>query len=1177
VQGLTKYLLENKESIKSVLEALTQLAVWWVQWLAWIWIFLAEMWTSLYKFWQVVWVLAWWIPSYFSLAWEEVKMDTEEAILKIIAVHKAMWSAIWETFAQMWWYIRDSLYSSINSIKENLNTVIEVINSITWVQVIEPFAIENLKEAKFSFEAIWQAYNDSLTKSSEANAKSLEDNKAIIAIKEQELKTMSQIAQHQLNEITYWEEAVAYIEKAKAVRDEYNKLQEEANLELAKTWVISNETVLKLWEMWDKLTEINEDWLDNMSWKYSKIAWEVSEVNGQFTGLKKDTWEVLKTMLDSNKVQVFWNAIAWMWELEKSILATQKAWGQLTQEQVAQFKQLEKEYLWAWSTIKNYWLWEILWDDYKRIWESFENIKSNFESLPQAVAKTGIVSQAIGEVATKTQVAEQQVWASTQNMKIYFWKVDTVKARAEVQNLITKTKELWTTWSNAQAWWLHLAQNFASWLSRWQGLVWSAIGSIINTITQLKHTEPDHWPLKWDSQWMLHFMQNLQGGLKRWMPWFEKEIFWVIETMLEINTKMQELNKEYEDFTRESNKEVAQAYVTLTDDIKKTKEDLVKAQKDKDTESIANLQNTLIQQETALQTFAWKEAQYQEEINEIRRRAGLTDFERTLEDNAKKEEEFRKSQETQALDLHNSLQKQLAIIKENSWEEMYASFTEQLNKIPVEARGSFIEASVVYQDFVKKAKSELADLESDHSEKIKDIRKNWDELKEKLAELEDSYKKSWESAKRELAKSVLWQINKVNDLSMEIGNMRVKAQQELASMSASFNKDMSNIQASIEGTRKKMIELDQSYARGTQKEEMGLAEQVVKQQEKVAKLQEEIASKKAGWENTSTLEAELTQEQIALQKSASLQIWIEEEIAEVKRRNSLTDFERFIEDYNIRQQTRAQEYNENKAKLDQEILDLQNSEMLKREVFRISYEEKRLQQEMELMDKQLILDRELEMQTQATEYAKQLELDLDTAKTEMQLTDWERTLADYEAKQEQRDIDFEKEKEGLLLKQEELKKSAMQEISIYTVVKDKIKEKMWEARQDYMDGLKQMQSWTQAAWERMISIFKWVASSIRDMIWAAQQAAEFWIAINVWGMISQRAWARANWWPVEWWSSYLVGERWPEIFTPRISWNITPNNKIGWIVLNFTWTFGHWVADELWDMIMQKLKYHYSI
>jgi hypothetical protein len=189
----------------------------------------------------------------------------------------------------------------------------------------------------------------------------------------------------------------------------------------------------------------------------------------------------------------------------------------------------------------------------------------------------------------------------------------------------------------------------------------------------------------------------------------------------------------------------------------------------------------------------------------------------------------------------------------------------------------------------------------------------------------------------------------------------------------------------------------------------------------------------------------------------------------------------------------------------------------------------------------------------------------------MQLTDWERTVADYEAKQEQRDLDFAKEKEWLLLKQEELKKSAMQEIATYTVVRDEIKKRMWEARQDYLDGLKQMQSWTQTAANAMIASFNSVAESLRSLIELAGSAWAMWLDVR---WIS---WTRANWWPVEWWSSYLVGERWPEIFTPRISWNITPNNQMWWITLNFTWTFGQWVADELGDMIMQKLKYHYAI
>lgn len=38
--------------------------------------------------------------------------------------------------------------------------------------------------------------------------------------------------------------------------------------------------------------------------------------------------------------------------------------------------------------------------------------------------------------------------------------------------------------------------------------------------------------------------------------------------------------------------------------------------------------------------------------------------------------------------------------------------------------------------------------------------------------------------------------------------------------------------------------------------------------------------------------------------------------------------------------------------------------------------------------------------------------------------------------------------------------------------------------------------------------------------------------------------ARALGWPVTGGNTYLVGERWPELFTPASSWNITPNNQL---------------------------------
>ena len=49
---------------------------------------------------------------------------------------------------------------------------------------------------------------------------------------------------------------------------------------------------------------------------------------------------------------------------------------------------------------------------------------------------------------------------------------------------------------------------------------------------------------------------------------------------------------------------------------------------------------------------------------------------------------------------------------------------------------------------------------------------------------------------------------------------------------------------------------------------------------------------------------------------------------------------------------------------------------------------------------------------------------------------------------------------------------------------------------------------------------------------------------------------RANGWPVKWWSPYIVGERWPELFVPWSSWTIVPNEQIvnnnNWITINMS-------------------------
>ena len=78
-----------------------------------------------------------------------------------------------------------------------------------------------------------------------------------------------------------------------------------------------------------------------------------------------------------------------------------------------------------------------------------------------------------------------------------------------------------------------------------------------------------------------------------------------------------------------------------------------------------------------------------------------------------------------------------------------------------------------------------------------------------------------------------------------------------------------------------------------------------------------------------------------------------------------------------------------------------------------------------------------------------------------------------------------------------------------------------------------------------------------------------------WGSSSVISWARATWWPVWNWKTYLVWERWPELFTPKSSWNITPNNQLWWIniSINMWWVVANNSTDinSIWEIVSQKI------
>lgn len=96
----------------------------------------------------------------------------------------------------------------------------------------------------------------------------------------------------------------------------------------------------------------------------------------------------------------------------------------------------------------------------------------------------------------------------------------------------------------------------------------------------------------------------------------------------------------------------------------------------------------------------------------------------------------------------------------------------------------------------------------------------------------------------------------------------------------------------------------------------------------------------------------------------------------------------------------------------------------------------------------------------------------------------------------------------------------------------------------------------------------------------AREIATFWTADTK--TFNSTSWSKAYGWPVAWWKSYWVGERWPELFTPQVNGNITSNDKLNWgqtFNINVTGNNISNSADEdrLAQKILDKLNHNLQI
>ena len=104
----------------------------------------------------------------------------------------------------------------------------------------------------------------------------------------------------------------------------------------------------------------------------------------------------------------------------------------------------------------------------------------------------------------------------------------------------------------------------------------------------------------------------------------------------------------------------------------------------------------------------------------------------------------------------------------------------------------------------------------------------------------------------------------------------------------------------------------------------------------------------------------------------------------------------------------------------------------------------------------------------------------------------------------------------------------------FTWLGESIKTALWGAVDRVIGVFWDLKSWV---W----SVIDWLTDKVSVVLNAVSRIKNAVSSIWFGGWDSSVDWARALGWPVKAWNSYLVWERWPEVFTPWSSWTISTN------------------------------------
>lgn len=212
---------------------------------------------------------------------------------------------------------------------------------------------------------------------------------------------------------------------------------------------------------------------------------------------------------------------------------------------------------------------------------------------------------------------------------------------------------------------------------------------------------------------------------------------------------------------------------------------------------------------------------------------------------------------------------------------------------------------------------------------------HWDEGTRKIGEAITVVKETFVEGADGMTASQIKLQDSLNSTTGNFEKLRQDGIQAIVDLEAEHNKRMEEMDDSARKLQYSLLELTQAYEQTVAGFDRSTAERVIQQEELIASLKEQLSSTKerGDSEDISDIQNRLAEEISALQSFSDESEGFQAELAEARRRASLTDFERFVEDMEARRAEALQEFEEKKLQIENEIAALEAQRAREQEIF----------------------------------------------------------------------------------------------------------------------------------------------------------------------------------------------------------------------------------------------------